>query len=146
MSRRIQKELRDLESNPIEGITAEPVGDDLFHWSGSVRGPSNTPYEGGTFYIDITFPDDYPDHGPAIIFTTRIYHPNVNEKGGVCLDIFKDKWTPEISLSVALQSVYSLLGEPNPYDPFAPEIAKNYIEDKDGFIKIAREWTEQYAK
>ena len=57
-------------------VTAGPIKeDDLTKWSGTLVGPSDTPYEGGIFQLEITFPEEYPYKPPKIIFKTPIYHP-----------------------------------------------------------------------
>ena len=56
---------------------------------------SSPPYNKGAFKIDINFPLDYPFKPPKITFKTKIYHPNVDEKGQVCLPIIQpENWKP----------------------------------------------------
>mmetsp|Transcript_12935 Transcript_12935/g.16077 ORF Transcript_12935/g.16077 Transcript_12935/m.16077 type:complete len:150 (-) Transcript_12935:1829-2278(-) len=143
--KRINKELQDLGKDPPANCSAGPVGDDLFHWQATLMGPSDSPYQGGVFFLDIHFPADYPFKPPKIHFTTRIYHPNINANGGICLDILKDQWSPALTTSKVLLSICSLLTDPNPDDPLVPEIANTYKQNKPQFIKTAVEWTKKYA-
>ena len=53
-------------------------------------GPEDSPYSGGVFFLNINFPTDYPFKPPKVNFITRIYHPNINSNGSICLDILKD--------------------------------------------------------
>jgi ubiquitin-conjugating enzyme E2 D/E len=86
-------------------------------------GPEDSPYSGGVFFLNIYFPTDYPFKPPKITFATRIYHPNINSNGGICLDILKDQWSPALTISkgifliIVLLSISSLLTDPNPDDP-----------------------------
>ena len=142
---RIQKELEDLLADPPANCSAGPVGDDLFHWSGTISGPENTPYYGGLFFLDIHFPSDYPFKPPKVKFNTKIYHCNINSNGGICLDILKDQWSPALTINKVLLSICSLLNEPNPDDPLVPEIAKLYENDRVKHDRNASVWVIQFA-
>lgn len=107
--------------------------EDQFRWQASIVGPKDTPYDQGIFLLNIEFPKDYPHKPPKCHFTTKIYHPNVDANGNICLDILKDQWTPACTVSKVLQSLYSLMVAPNPDNPLAPDIAKLFIENKQYF-------------
>ena len=108
-------------------------------------GPDDSPYSGGVFFLNIRFPPDYPFKPPKVSFTTKIYHPNINSNGSICLDILKDQWSPALTISKVLLSISSLLTDPNPDDPLVPEIANIYKHNIDQYNTTAREWTQRYA-
>lgn len=55
----------------------------------------NPPYDKGAFRIEINFPAEYPFKPPKITFKTKIYHPNIDEKGQVCLPVISaENWKP----------------------------------------------------
>lgn len=143
--KRIRKELEDLKRDPPAQCSAGPVGDDLFHWQATIMGPPDSPYQGGVFFLTIHFPTDYPFKPPKVSFTTRIYHPNINSNGSICLDILRSQWSPALTISKVLLSICSLLCDPNPDDPLVPEIARIYKTDRDKYNELAREWTRKYA-
>uniref|UniRef100_A0A4W5LCI5 Ubiquitin-conjugating enzyme E2D 2 (UBC4/5 homolog, yeast) n=1 Tax=Hucho hucho TaxID=62062 RepID=A0A4W5LCI5_9TELE len=129
----------------ITQCSAGPVGDDMFHWQATIMGPNDSPYQGGVFFLTIHFPTDYPFKPPKVAFTTRIYHPNINSNGSICLDILRSQWSPALTISKVLLSICSLLCDPNPDDPLVPEIARIYKTDREKYNRIAREWTQKYA-
>lgn len=143
--KRINKELQDLGRDPPAQCSAGPVGDDLFHWQATIMGPPESPYQGGVFFLTIHFPTDYPFKPPKVAFTTRIYHPNINSNGSICLDILRSQWSPALTISKVLLSICSLLCDPNPDDPLVPEIARIFKSDRDKYTELAREWTRKYA-
>ena len=144
--KRITKELADLQKEPPSNCSAGPVNsDDIFHWQATLMGPQDSPYQGGVFFLDIHFPADYPFKPPKMHFTTRIYHPNINANGGICLDILKDQWSPALTISKVLLSICSLLNDPNPDDPLVPEIAQLYKTNREKYLQNAEQWTKKYA-
>lgn len=143
--KRIQKELLELERDPPTNCSAGPLGDDLFHWRATIMGPEDTPFYGGVFFLDIHYPTDYPFKPAKFRFATKIYHPNINSEGGICLDILKDQWSPALTTAKVLLSICSLLSDPNPDDPLVPEIAHLYKSNKAKYELSARKWTEKYA-
>ena len=144
--KRIQKELIDLGKDPPANCSAGPVDEkDQYHWQATIMGPDDSPYAGGVFFLNIHFPTDYPFKPAKINFTTRIYHPNINSNGSICLDILKEQWSPALTISKVLLSISSLLTDPNPDDPLVPEIAQIFKTDRPKYEATAKEWTRKYA-
>lgn len=143
--KRIQKELEEIQKDPPSNCSAGPVEDDLFHWQATIIGPEDSPYHGGIFLINIHFSSDYPFKPPKCQFLTKIYHPNINSQGGICLDILKDNWSPALTVSKLLLSICSLLTDPNPDDPLVIDIAEIYKKNRELYIEKAKEYTLFYA-
>ncbi|GAB2284822.1 Ubiquitin-conjugating enzyme E2 11 [Dionaea muscipula] len=145
-SKRILKELKDMQKDPPTSCNAGPVDNkDMFHWQATILGPPGSPFAGGVFSLSIHFPPDYPFKPPKVAFKTKVYHPNINNNGSICLDILKEQWSPALTLSKVLLSICSLLTDPNPDDPLVPEIARVYKTSKQQYEQTAREWTQKYA-
>uniref|UniRef100_A0A8D3E5I8 Ubiquitin-conjugating enzyme E2D 2 (UBC4/5 homolog, yeast) n=1 Tax=Scophthalmus maximus TaxID=52904 RepID=A0A8D3E5I8_SCOMX len=137
----LSQELNDLARDPPAQCSAGPVGDDMFHWQATIMGPNDSPYQSGVFFLTIHFPTDYPFKPPKVAFTTRIYHPNINSNGSICLDILRSQWSPALTISKVLLSICSLLCDPNPDDPLVPEIARIYKTDRENLFMT---WVELY--
>eukprot|EP00484_Ammonia_sp_Unknown_P000713 CAMPEP_0197020452 /NCGR_PEP_ID=MMETSP1384-20130603/1230_1 /TAXON_ID=29189 /ORGANISM="Ammonia sp." /LENGTH=147 /DNA_ID=CAMNT_0042448077 /DNA_START=13 /DNA_END=456 /DNA_ORIENTATION=+ len=144
--RRLSKEAQEMEQDGVESISAGPVGDDLFKWQAMIMGPENSPYEGGVFMLELNFSADYPFKAPKCKFLTKIYHCNINDKGGICLDTLRDSWSPAIKIQQLLLMIQSLLTDPNVESPLVPDIARLYNENKAKHDQTAREWTQKYAQ
>ncbi|CAE6423634.1 unnamed protein product [Rhizoctonia solani] len=143
--KRINKELLDLGRDPPSSCSAGPSGDNMFNWTATIMGPGDSPYAGGVFFLTIQFPTDYPFKPPKVSFTTKIYHPNINANGSICLDILRDQWSPALTISKVLLSICSMLTDPNPDDPLVPDIAHLYKTNRAGYEATAREWTRKHA-
>lgn len=144
-AKRIKKELENLKKDPPVNCSAGPDDDDIFKWTATLMGPSASPYQGGIFYLNIVFPQNYPFKPPKITFATKVYHPNINSSGGICLDVLKDQWSPALTIDKILLSICSLLEDPNPDDPLVPDIANQYKNNRLAYDMTAREWTQYYA-
>ena len=144
-AKRITSEVKEMAKSPPTYCSAGPISDDLHYWSGTITGPKDSPYEGGLFHLDIVLPRDYPFSPPRVTFRTKVYHCNINESGGICLDILKDQWSPALTVGKVLLSIASLLCAPNPDDPLVPEIAELYTNNREIHDSNAREYTLTYA-
>jgi len=82
---------------------------------------------------------------PKVRFLTKIYHPNIDRLGRICLDILKDKWSPALQIRTVLLSIQALLSAPNPDDPLANDVAEHWKTDEGGAVKTANAWTKKYA-
>lgn len=144
--RRLQREYADILADPPANCTAGLVKEhDLFTWVATIFGPADSPYQGGVFHLSLHFPTDYPFKPPIVTFKTKIYHPNINAMGGICLDILKSQWSPALTTAKVLLSILSLLTDANPNDPLVPEIANQYKNDRAAYDETAKEWTRLYA-
>ncbi|KAI9700330.1 MAG: Ubiquitin-conjugating enzyme E2 1 [Candelina mexicana] len=147
-ARRIAKEIADIHADTSSQIQANPVGngEDLTHLKGSFKGPPGTPYEGGTYVVDVKIPSEYPFRPPIMRFDTKVWHPNVSSQtGAICLDTLSSAWSPVLTIRSALISLQSLLSTPEPKDPQDAEVASMLMRNPKEFERVAREWAVKYA-
>lgn len=142
---RINKETIKLQSDPIVGIYAEAQKDNPRHFNVMIAGPKDSPYEGGLFKLQLYLPEDYPMVPPKVLFMTKIYHPNIDFLGKICLDILKTNWSPALQIRSVLLSIQLLLSEPNTSDPLNEQVNAHWLKDKADAHKTAKEWTQKYA-
>ena len=145
ISKRITKELKNLETDKPENMTIETINDNIRYLKICIYGATETPYENGQFIVHMFLPTEYPLVPPKAIFKTKIYHPNINKLGEICLDILKDKWSPALQIKSVALSIMALMSEPNPDDPLNNEAAELWKKDKNHAIEIAKDWTNKYA-
>lgn len=163
--RRIGKELADIQNDKQSNIQAKAAhGDDLTNLKASFPGPPDTPYEGGTFIVDIKIPQEYPFKPPIMKFETKLWHPNVSSvtvsdcqgfnvlwlanilyQGAICLDTLGTAWSPVLTIKSALLSLQSLLSTPEPNDPQDAEVAMMLKRRPQEFAKVAHDWAVKYA-
>ena len=144
--RRLSKELQEIQKEPPVNCSAGPINDDLYNWEATIIGPKDTPYEGGIFKLKINFTENYPFKPPKIKFVTRIFHPNINKYGSICLDILNKNWSPALTIAKLFLSISSLLSHPNPSDPLDARAAEMYTSNIEKYNLTAKTYTISYAK
>ncbi|KAF5358469.1 hypothetical protein D9756_001908 [Leucocoprinus leucothites] len=80
-----------------------------------------------------------------VTFTTKIYHPGINEEGAICVPVLRDEWKPTVTLSSVLLTIKEKVNNPSTDDPFEPDIAAVLKNDKSKFNQTARDWIKKYA-
>eukprot|EP01137_Pigoraptor_chileana_P017185 Opistho-2@74899 len=145
LPRRIIKETQRLMAEPVGGISATPNENNARYFSIKINGPGDSPFEGGVFKLELFLPEEYPMAPPKVRFLTKIYHPNIDKLGRICLDILKDKWSPALQIRTVLLSIQALLSAPNPDDPLANDVAEQWKHNEENAIATARQWTKTYA-
>ena len=114
-TRRLQKELQDLREASLKYFRDIQCDEqNILSWTGLIV-PDNVPYNKGAFKIEINFPAEYPFKPPKLTFKTKIYHPNIDEKGQVCLPIINaENWKPATKTDQIIHSLVALVNDPEP--------------------------------
>jgi len=146
-TRRLQRELQDIrKANPPSFRDIVVDDSNILHWTGLLV-PDCAPYSKGAFRIEIIFPVEYPFKPPKVTFKTKIYHPNVDEKGQVCLPIVTaENWKPATKTDQVINALLSLINEPEPAHPLREDLAKEYFKDRKKFMKNAEDFTKKHGE
>lgn len=128
---RIVKETQKLNQEPIVGIYAEPQKDNPRYFNVMIAGPKDSPYEGGLFKLQLYLPEEYPMVPPKLLFMTKIYHPNIDFLGRICLDILKSNWSPALQIRSVLLCIQILLSEPNTADPLNEKVNEHWLRNQE---------------
>ncbi|CAK9290970.1 unnamed protein product [Gordionus sp. m RMFG-2023] len=138
LPKRIIKETQRLLAEPVPGITAIPDDENARYFKVIIAGPEDSPFERGTFKLELFLPEEYPMSAPKVRFMTKIYHPNIDKLGRICLDILKDKWSPALQIRTVLLSIQALLSAPNPDDPLDNVVAEQWKSNEVEAIKTGK--------
>ncbi|KAI6177944.1 Ubiquitin-conjugating enzyme domain containing protein [Aphelenchoides besseyi] len=146
-NRRLQKEISDVRAiSPKLARVIDINESNMLNWQLLLL-PTKEPYNKGAFKITITFPVEYPFKPPKIVFNTQIYHPNVDEKGQVCLGVIApNNWKPATRIAQVIHSLLDLIGEPELDHPLRSNLAEDYRSDKSKFFKAAEDATKKLAE
>mmetsp|Transcript_15969 Transcript_15969/g.28645 ORF Transcript_15969/g.28645 Transcript_15969/m.28645 type:complete len:159 (-) Transcript_15969:236-712(-) len=144
------KKLEEAENFGEDFEVSDPRDDgNVYKWEVIifVAEGEGSPYEDGSFFLEIEFPESYPEHPPkSVRMKTKIYHPNITLEGKICMGDLKSNWRSNMSAKTVIDQVVSIVKNPDPEDAINSAVAKIMKEDKEKFTKTAKEWTEKYAQ
>ena len=152
--KRIKNEYRNSPPNSNIGFVVGLIDqENYFKWVVTMLGPKDSPYRGALFYLEVDFPDNYPESAPEIYFITPIYHLNVNpynnsnwgiKLGHVSLNVLND-WKPEYTIKEIFIYIYALLYNPNPNFAFGFERVNEFKFNRKLYEEKAKYFTHKYA-
>ncbi|MCJ1373797.1 NEDD8-conjugating protein ubc12 [Loxospora ochrophaea] len=133
---RVQKDLSELSLGTTM-TTTFPNPDDILHFTLTIS-PDEGMYKGGSFHFSFNINQNFPHDPPKVKCTEKIYHPNIDLEGNVCLNILREDWKPVLNLNAVIVGLQFLFLEPNASDPLNKEAAEDLRSNRDGFKRNVR--------
>jgi len=143
--KRIILELRDIAKDNLEGIKVNPNEADVTDILATIDGPEGTPYAGGHFKVKLKLGPEFPSSPPKAFFMTKIFHPNVSDKGEICVNTLKKDWKENLGIKHILLTIKCLMIYPNPDSALNPEASRLLQESYDDYVKHAAMITNIHA-
>ncbi|MEW5300521.1 MAG: hypothetical protein WDW38_009258 [Sanguina aurantia] len=135
---RIQKDMAELNLPPNITIAFPDGKTSYMHFIISIR-PDEGMYRSGKFTFDFTIGPGYPHDAPKVLCMTKVYHPNIDLEGKICLNILREDWKPVLSISSIVYGLQFLFLDPNPEDPLNKEAAQQFHDNPRQFeVQVQR--------
>ncbi|KAK5105582.1 NEDD8-conjugating protein ubc12 [Lithohypha guttulata] len=128
---RVQKDLSELALGSTMRTDFENP-DDILNFSLTIE-PDEGMYKGGSFKFTFVISNNYPHDPPKVKCTQKIYHPNIDLEGNVCLNILREDWKPVLNLNAVIVGMQFLFLEPNASDPLNKEAAEDLRTNRENF-------------
>jgi len=119
---RITKDINELNL-PRTCTTNFPDPNDLLNFK-MIICPDEGYYKGGRFSFNFKVGPNYPHEPPKVKCETKVYHPNIDLEGNVCLNILREDWKPVLTINSIVYGLQYLFLEPNAEDPLNKEAAE----------------------
>lgn len=133
---RVQRDLQELTLGNTMKMTF-PNPDDILNFTLTIE-PDEGMYKGGAFHFSFNVNQNFPHDPPKVKCTQKIYHPNIDLEGNVCLNILREDWKPVLNLNAVIVGMQFLFLEPNASDPLNKEAADDLRSNRDAFKRNVR--------
>jgi ubiquitin-conjugating enzyme E2 M len=132
----ISADIAELDGGRVANIEF-PNPNDLTVFEVSIT-PDSGFWKNATYKFKFDIPDHYPHTPPKVHCDTKIYHPNINLEGKVCLNILREDWKPVLDINAVIYGLIFLFYEPNPDDPLNHEAAELFRKDTKNFERLVQ--------
>eukprot|EP00667_Euglena_gracilis_P025937 EG_transcript_30793 len=136
---RLRKDLGELDLTSTTATINIPDPENLREFSITLK-PIEGFYCGAQYEFKISVPSAYPHEPPKALCLTKVFHPNIDEEGKVCLNILRADWKPVLTMKAVIFGLELLFIEPNPDDPLNKAAAKMLREDKRMFQQMVQRY------
>ncbi|XP_066327500.1 NEDD8-conjugating enzyme Ubc12-like isoform X1 [Miscanthus floridulus] len=131
---RLHKDIAELNLPKTTKITFPNGKDDLMNFECTIK-PDEGYYMGGNFVFTFQVPPAYPHEPPKVKCKTKVYHPNIDLDGNVCLNILREDWKPVLNINTIVYGLNLLFSQPNDEDPLNHDAAAVLRDDPKKFEK-----------
>ncbi|KAJ8321026.1 hypothetical protein KUTeg_002613 [Tegillarca granosa] len=146
------KEVQEMEENLPKTCKIDFEDPDKIHKFTLTITPDEGFWYGGKYRFIVNVPEDYNIVPPVVVCKTRIWHPNINEDGEVCLSLLRQSsydslgWAPTRKLKDVIWGLNSLFSDLlNFDDPLNVDAADHYARNKESFKAKVKEYIQMYS-
>mmetsp|Transcript_16536 Transcript_16536/g.22848 ORF Transcript_16536/g.22848 Transcript_16536/m.22848 type:complete len:182 (-) Transcript_16536:344-889(-) len=120
---RLQKDVSELNLAKSTSIEFPNGKDKLLQFRVTIR-PDEGYHKGANVVFSFDVSPVYPHEAPKVKCLTKVYHPNIDLEGNVCLNILREDWKPVLTINSIIYGLLFLFLDPNPEDPLNKEAAQ----------------------
>jgi len=141
--KRLTKEFVAMQREPPPFIWATPDEKNILHWNFLIRGPPDSPFDGGEFHGVLLFPAEYPFKPPGIKMLTPSGRFAPDKK--ICFsmsDFHPGSWNPAWSVATILTGLLSFMLS----DEMTTGSINTSDADKRSYAEQSHRWNIQQRK
>ena len=135
---KLNSEKRNLERDPIPGVTIKTPTNDIKHWVVDIDGPAGSYYEGDTITVIFDFGQRWPAEPPKLVVMTPVFHPNIYH-GAICIDVLRHQYGKAVRVRDIISGIINALEHPNANEKLNMEVGALQERSEEEFAAKARE-------
>ena len=150
--KRVKREIQKMLFEPrsfLDGHLCRPEDGNLLQYKALVYGAKGTPYDGGTFVLNVRLPKEYPFSAPIVRFETKVWHPNVcPNTGTICQDLEMKDSSPAMTIGYWIVTMAARLYMTFSYEDDVENPRPTFVDsaqESHEWHEKARLWTQLYA-
>ncbi|CAK5086844.1 unnamed protein product [Meloidogyne enterolobii] len=150
--KQLEQNLRDLPTCKLTFPSTSKNGEVNLHEMDLIVKPNTGLYKGGVFKFKITVPPEYNNVPPLVKCLTRVWHPNINEDGSICLSLLRQNsldgfgWMPTRRIHDVILGLDQLFTDLIDFDdPLNAQASQQWQSNKETFAAKVKEYINKYC-